>query len=142
MAKEAEKQTDETDVGTHPVQVSAGKGRRALSQVRRELNEDELASPGARRLLLDALDAMENECESLRSIRADYHRVDREAAVLKEQLKVHIAADIVFGTGLAVGFGLIGVVPQIWDKKPYGAIVLILAIILIIGGVVAKAIRK
>jgi len=142
MPDELDKPTDETDIGTHPVSVSPTKGRRAFSHVRRELSEEEMASPGARRLLLDALDGLEREYAELRSVRDQFHRADRDAAILREQLKVQIAADVVYGTGLAIGFGLIGIVPEIWDRKPYGMVVLFLAIILILGGIVAKVIRK
>lgn len=142
MAEEGAKTSAETDTGATPVELPVQKGRRAFHNVRRELHEEELAASGARRLLLDSLDAAERELEDLRKVRDDFHKVDKEAAVLREKRKVDVAAEIAYGICLSSGFGLIGVVTNIWDKPLYGGIVLAISIVLIVGGIVVKVGRR
>jgi hypothetical protein len=142
MPTEQEKQEQETDTGGQTIAVSTIKpGRRAFSHVRRELSEEEMSSPGARRLLLDNVDRLEDEVMTLRACREDFHRVDKRAAVLEEKLKDNIAVDVMYGVAIAAGFGLIGIVSNIWDK-PYATTILCVALILVVGGIAVKVIKR
>ncbi len=143
MSNDQEKREQEIDSGAHPVNVPAIKqGRRALGNVRRELSEKELSSPGARRLLLDNVDRLEDEVATLRQVEENFHDVDKRAAILEEKLKASVAVDVMFGVALSVGFGLIGIVSNIWDKKPYNIIIVILASVLIVGGIAVKVLKR
>ena len=49
--------------------LGKGKGRQALSKVRRELSEEESSSPAVQRMLLDDLERLETEASELRESR-------------------------------------------------------------------------
>jgi hypothetical protein len=92
--------------------------------------------------LLDLNDRLEDEVLSARHFQNDFHRVDKEAAILTEKLKLKIATDVMSGVCLSSGFGLIGLVKSIWQTQPSAAIILGLAILLIAGGILVKVIKK
>lgn len=143
MPNDPEKEEQEVEAGSHPVAVSETKGgRRAFNNVRRELSEEELAAPAAHRLLLDMIDRLEDELRAMRHFPDDFHRVDKEAAVLKEKLQVKIATEVMSSVCLSVGFGLIGIVKNLWVQQPYAWIILVLAIILVLGGIAVKVIKR
>src|SRR4051812_2926690 len=65
-------------------------GRRlALQGLRRELSEEDLKSPGAHKMLLDALESSDAQAETLRGYEVQFHVADKRAAVLEEKLKTH-----------------------------------------------------
>lgn len=141
MAEE-QKADGEREAGSTPVKVPDRKVHRAYSKVRRELSEDELATPGAQRLLLDELDRLQRQVDELSAYRGQFHEADKRAAVLKQKLEVAVAGEIISGICLTVGAALVGIAPALWDKKPYGVIVVAAGIVLLVGGVLAKVIRK
>lgn len=63
------------------------KGRQALSNVRRELSEEELSSPAVQRMLLDELDRLETEAGELKEFKDRFYSADKDAAVLGERLR-------------------------------------------------------
>ena len=88
------------------------------------------------------IEQSEQKVTSLEVLRVDFHRVDKEKAVLESQLKSEISSEVIFGVCLTVGSLLIGYSPSVWGKPPEGFLLLAFGIILIIGGVAARIIRK
>jgi hypothetical protein len=118
-------------------------GRRlAFKEVRRELTNEDLASPGAQKLLLDALERADAECETLRSYVSQFHEADKRAAVLAEKLKPQKALDVAFGVGTGLGGAVVGLAPVFWDAHlALGIAALIVGSLLVIGGIVTRSVK-
>jgi len=134
-----EQQPEETGAIVTPVAVT--KTRRALSGLKRELTDAELAEPGTQKMILEELERLSDENSRLSSFQDDYHRVDKNLAVVKEKQKRNIAAEIVSGSCIAVGAAALGYAPAVWASPPSGAITLVFGAVLTIGGIIAKAIK-
>ena len=81
--------TEPTDVAQRPSLSS-----KPLRKISRELTEDELAAPGAQKLLIGELDRMEKEIEVLADYREQFHQADKARAVLSERLKKSTAKEM------------------------------------------------
>ena len=92
------------------------KGRQALSNVRRELSEEEISSPAVQRMLLDELDRLETEAGELREFKDRFYSADKDAAVLRERLRASVARD----SGLAIGAAMLGLVPSLGHSSRSG----------------------
>ncbi|WP_136256499.1 hypothetical protein [Metallibacterium scheffleri] len=121
--------------------VPATKTRRALSGLKRELTDEELAAPGTQKMILEELERLSDENSRLSSFKDDYHRADKNLAVVEEKQKRNIAAEIVSGSCLAVGAAALGYAPAVWASPPSGVIALVFGAVLIICGIIAKAIK-
>ena len=110
------------------------KGRQALSNVRRELSEEEISSPAVQRMLLDELDRLETEAGELREFKDRFYSADKDAAVLRERLRASVARD----SGLAIGAAMLGLVPSLWAFQPIGWVMTTLGVSLVVFAVVAK----
>ena len=131
---------EDTDEG---LPISYSKGRRAFSKLRRELSDEELASPAVQRLLLDEIERLEKENNIMSGYQDSYYEADKSSAVLKEKLKTNIAHDIIFGVCLCVGAVLIGFAPSLWaPDKPHGWNVVAIGSVLIIGGIASKVVKR
>jgi hypothetical protein len=138
---EAERLEKEEETGAHPVEVPPSKGRPALSKVRRELTDKELTSAGVIRMLVAEGDRLEKEVDELRRYRDRYYEAEKQRAILAQRLKVSVAADVVFGVCLTVGAALVSIAPAVWANKPYGWLLLVLGLVLMGGGIVAKVVN-
>ena len=118
------------------------KARSALAKLRRDLSEDEITSPGALKLLLDKMDALEISVSELSDYRDKFYDSDKKAAVLETILKKDSASEYLYGFSLTIGAVFIGLSPSVWDKQPYGVLSVVLGISLIIGAVIFKAKNK
>ena len=119
------------------------KGRKAFSKLRRELSDEELKSPAVQRLLIDDIERLEKENGKLSHFQDIYHDADKQAAILKEKLKTHIAVEIIFGVCLTIGAALIGFSPSLWDpSKPHGWASIALGVVLIVGGIASKVVKR
>ena len=134
-----EPQPDETGAVAAP--APAPKSRRALSGLKRELTDEELSSTGTQKMLLEELERLNEDNSVMKGYRDDFYRVDRDRAVLREQQKRNIAAEIVSGCCLAIGAAAIGYAPTVWKAEPTGWILLAFGGVLTLGGVIAKAIK-
>ena len=139
---------DEEDLLVEPdndsgiVTIPVIKGRQSFRQVRRELTEEELTSPAAQRLILDDLDRLEEDNNTLEKFRGKYHEVDKKSSILEEKLKRHNALDILSSAALVAGSLSIGYAPKVWDAETAtGPVFLVIGIILIAGGIWSKAVR-
>src|SRR5258708_6140348 len=61
--------------------------RQVFRDIRRQLEEGDLASKGVQKLLLNELETSEGDCEALRAYVERFHEADKRAAVLDERLK-------------------------------------------------------
>lgn len=119
------------------------KGRKAFSKLRRELSDEELMSPAVQRLLIDDIERLEKENGKLSLFQDSFHEADKKSEVLNEKLKTHIAVEITFGVCLSIGAALIGLAPSLWDPaKPYGWASIALGVVLIIGGIASKVVKR
>lgn len=110
------------------------KARKALSNVRRELSEEELKSPAVQRMLLDELERLETEVGDLRVFKDSFYSADKDAAVLRERLRASVARD----SGLAIGAAILGLAPSLWSSQPIGGIVVALGVALVVFALLAK----
>lgn len=118
------------------------RGRQSLASARRELSEKELASPAVIKLLLDDIDRLEDENTALSDYRSKYHDTDRKLAVLEQKNKQSKAHEVIAVACQIVGAAALGYVPAAWSTQPTGAICLIFGVLLVGGGLVAKAVKS
>lgn len=116
--------------------------RQAFRDIRRQLQEAELASPGVQKLLLEDLERAESECDVLQGYVERYHQADKRAAVLEERLRTHTAVEILFGVGISVGSAIIGFVPSLWDASAKGPVALALGVLLVGGASIARIVKR
>lgn len=97
-----------------------------LSRVNRVLTEEDLKSPGVRKMLLGQLDEYEQCKSELNEVRKDFHCKDKECAVLIEKVKGLTKFDWLYSTLLTFSSILIGFYASQPDK---GVVLLIIGII-------------
>lgn len=135
-------ETAPEDVGDG-IAIPQSKGRKAFSKLRRELSDEELSSPAVQRLLIDDIERLEKENGKLIDYQDLFHEADKTSAILKEKLKTNIAQDIIFGVCLTIGAAIIGLAPSLWaPDKPHSSIAIATGIILIIGGIASKVVKR
>lgn len=110
------------------------------ANVKRELSEEELASPVVQKLLLNDNYRMEEEIKRLKEVETLYHTKDKEAAILEEKLKKATGTEVLYTACETVGSLLAGISALYWDNK--GWIVLIIGVGLVIGGIIFKYVVK
>jgi len=142
-APEPDQGAGETQPAAPPAEPTPPSGRRqALRDLRRQLSDDELTSPGVQKLLLDALEQADAKCEELAGYLARFHEADKRAAVLEEKLRTQTALEIAFGVGTGLGGAIVGLAPVFWNQQPQGYIVLVVGCLLIVGSVIARAVKR
>ncbi|MFY7867161.1 hypothetical protein [Roseateles sp.] len=128
-------------VTVEPTKPANGQ-RRALSALRRELDDKEFSSPAVQRLLVDEIERLEAEVRELVSFRERYFQSERRAAVLEQKGKDNNAFEILSLTCITVGGAAIGYAPNVWTVGASGWVALGLGGLLVVGGVVAKAVKS
>ena len=118
------------------------KGRRSLSNVRRELSEDELKSPAVQRMLIDEIERLERENLDLCDYRDKYYESDKRVSILDEKNKERLSGQVVFGVCLTVGAALLGFAPSLWTSQPGGWLSIIFGLVLIVGGIASKVVKR
>ncbi len=135
----SELQPDEA--GAKPVPVPPPKARKALAQLKRELSDEELATPGVQKMLVEELERVEEENLDLRGFQQKFYEQATQVAVLREKLKSWTCSEIISTACIAVGAAALVYVPEAWKTQPNGWISLIFGALLTIAGIVAKAVR-
>ena len=100
--------------------LSHSKGRRAFTNLRRELSDEELSSPAVQRMLIDEIERIEQDNMKLRGLQDAYYRAERNSAILEEKLKNNLGQEVIFGVCLTVGAALISLSPFLWEPEPQG----------------------
>lgn len=100
-----------------------------LSRVNRVLTEEDLKSAGVRKMLLGQLDEYDQCKCDLVEVRNDFHRKDKECAVLTEKIKGIITFDWLYSALLTFGSILIGFYASQPDK---GTILLWIGIVSVV----------
>lgn len=115
--------------------------RKSFGNLRRELTDDELQHSGTQKMLLDDLDRLENELLNARGFMEDFHKADKEVAVLKEKQRSHVAFEIIATGTTVVGSIFAGAsFTTLTETDPqYGY--LIAGLVLVLVGLIAKAIK-
>jgi len=138
------------EAGARPVDATASvgskKGRKALSQARRVLTEEELSTPGAQKMLLDELDRLEEENGELIQIRGRFYETDKNWAVLAQKLeqgqKDDLSTDLIFTGGMTIGGVVLGLLPSLAPLgKPSIWAGAALGVVLIGIGIAAKIVK-
>jgi hypothetical protein len=126
------------------VAVVPSSGRRqAFKDIRRQLAEADLSSPGVQKMLLEELQLAEDKCEILEAYIERFHEADKRAAVLSEKLTAQKAFEILFDVSFGAGCAIIGLAPFFWaEKGATGPLTLAVGIILAIGATAARVIRR
>ena len=129
---------------TNDVVPSSGK-RRSLRYLTRELSEEELSNPDSKtiiKLLIEAVERADDECENYKHYADDFHIADKKSEVLSQKLKSFHAVDIFYSIGLCLGGTAIGMFSSFWEsngsKGNLGLAMLGFGIILIIASIIAK----
>lgn len=136
-ATEAPAATVPTAKGQPGTALPSGR-RQAFRDVRRQLTDDDLQSPGVHKLILDELERAETECDQYRAYLERYHEADRKAAVLEEKLRPSRAVDVLFGVGVGVGSAIMGLAPTFWMVQPLGQLCLAVGAVLVVGATIGK----
>jgi hypothetical protein len=128
---------------TQPAATLPPSGRRpAFREIKRQLSEEDLSSPGVQKLLLDDLERAETECEILQGYIERYHEADKRSAVFEERIRSVTAIDIMFGVGVGLGGTIMGLSPTFWADQPKGLIVLIIGGLLVVGASIARVVKR
>jgi hypothetical protein len=122
--------------------VPASGKRQAFRDVRRQLQDTELGSPGVQKLLLDDLDRAEGECENLRGYVDRFYSADKRAAIFEERARGQTAFEILFTVGIGVGSAVLGLAPYFWDATARGPLTLFVGFSLILGATAARIVKK
>ncbi len=118
------------------------KGRRAFTNVRRELSDEELSSPAVQRMLIDDIERLEKENFDLLEYQEKFHEADKKAAILEEKLKASVTQEIAFGVCLTLGAASLAYAPSVWTNQPTGWIAIAFGAFLIIGGIASKVVKR
>lgn len=112
-----------------------------FSNLRPDLSEDELASPGVQRLLHYEVLKLERGHAEMKSLREKYHEADKERAVLQSKVRQTKASDINFAICLTAGGASIGLAPTFWGG-PAGWPAIGIGLLLWCGGCAARLVEK
>jgi hypothetical protein len=129
------------DTGASPSLTPENKTGRALSRLKRELTDEELASPGALKMILEEIERQREENIALQSYRDKFYESDKQRAVMGEKIKSRLSVEIISTACLAIGAAAIGYAPAVWKAQPSGWIALAFGGVLMIAGIVSKAIK-
>jgi hypothetical protein len=142
-SSEAQKKGDVTP------QISSGQSatvvssrRQAFRDIRRQLSDDDLASPGVQKLLLDDLEQAEEQCEIFSAYIERFHEADKRAAILEERVRTQTALEVAFGVGVGLGCAILGLAPLFWTDQPKGWLAIGIGALLTIGASIARVVKR
>jgi hypothetical protein len=137
-----EQPDQEPEVKPEVTPTAVVKGRQSFSRVRRELSDEELASPAVQRLLIDEIERLERDCSEFRDYRDRYHTADTKAQILEVRLKKSLAGEIIFGVCFSLAGAAFGYAPAVWNQPPTGEIAVSFGLILTVTGIVARIVQR
>jgi hypothetical protein len=123
--------------------VPASGRRAAFRDVRRQLSDSELCSPGVQKLLLDILEEAERDRDQLAPYAERYHEADKRAAILLEKLQTSNAIEVFFGVGVGLGGTIIGLAPTFYTvKTEYGVITAVVGLAVTVGSTIGRLAKR
>lgn len=131
----------ESEVSVPAVVPAQPKTRQSWSQLKRDLTDEELASSAAVKMLLDEVERLDRENAELSGYRERFHEADKTSAVLREQQKTNLSADIVFTGAITLGGVLLGLLQSVSNPTTFREL-LGLGVLMIVVGIAAKFIRR
>lgn len=114
--------------------------RSPYSRIRREISEEDLASPAVQKILLGEVDKLQSQVCELELIESRFHVTDKKAAVLEEKLKAVNSHEVLYSLCLTIGSAVIGASSIIWNSG-YGWIAIAIGSILVVGGIVSRGMK-
>lgn len=128
------------------ISPDTNKRRNAFSNLKRELTDEDLKSPGTLRLILRDLDNYE-ECKSqLDKYKSMFHEKDKDNAVLETKLGASNGFDILYSVMLSLGSALMGMVPSIQNKDGnvyYMSVVVgAIGLVVLLSGILTRLFKK
>jgi VIT1/CCC1 family predicted Fe2+/Mn2+ transporter len=111
----------------------------ALQNLRRQLTDEELATPGVQKLLLDMVEVAETEKESIKEYVQKYNEADKKASILAEKLNKDRKIDVFFGVGIGLGGVIIGLSPYFFSLSSLaGTLCCIIGALMMIGSTLGR----
>ena len=144
MSSDSQSPTDEA--GSVPLAVDANSGipkaaRGFLKTATRDLSEEELASPAARRFLIAEIERLDKDCDDLRQLRIDHGALREKYARLDEKAKRVRWVEILSTAALSAGSVGIGAAPSfviVNEVATVGWIILACSLLLAIAGIASR----
>ena len=130
----------DSGAGKEQVSVPSSIPYDPYANVPRLLSEDEMKSSAVQKLLLNENARMSREIETFHDMEKRFHERDKEAAIFEEKLKRSTGADILYTFCETIGSALVGVSTFFWDN--HGWILLAMGVVLIIGGILFKFVKR
>ena len=138
-AKNIELSIDES--GAVPITGHDPKTRKTLSRIKIELSDEELASSGVQKMLVEELGRCQDAISTMEVFREKYHKADKDLALALEKNKHNISIEIISGSCLAAGAAAFGYAPSLTSLPIAGWIAVAFGLLLTAAGVLAKAIQ-
>ncbi|HEY9080016.1 hypothetical protein [Magnetovibrio sp.] len=142
-----EEQTEAPEeIGSEPFLESSGaKPKKSYTKAHADLEAEQLATVTGVQLLLDRVEDLEHQVETLSSFRDSFHASDKKAAILESEIKALSSNEILYGATLSIGALALGAVPGIsaipavpaWVSWTFGVV----GTALIIGAVISKIVK-
>lgn len=131
---------DEEPKNVQPTnQQDIGIKKGAYTKLKRDLDEEEMTSKGALKLILNDLDRLEREVAELSKFRDDYHDINVKYNVNTEQLKSVNSREVFQSIVLTIGGAILGITPSVWSLNNIISVFLALvSIVLLIGVLIVK----
>ena len=111
-----------------------------FSGIRREISEEDLASPAVQRILLSELDKLQSKVDALEIIESKFYNSDKKAAVLEEKLNAVNSKEVMYSLCLSIGSAVIGFSSLIWDTG-YGWFPVAFGSALLVGAIISRVFK-
>lgn len=131
---------DEEPINVQPTNLKdTGIKKGAYTKLKRDLDEEEITSKGALKLILNDLDRLEREVTELSKFREDYHVINVKYNIKIEQLKSVNSREVFQSIVLTIGGAILGITPSVWSLSKIICIFLALvSLVLLIGVLILK----
>jgi hypothetical protein len=146
MAPKTASATDESGsvpIAAEEVEATAAKepARAFLQSARRNLSDDELATPAARRFLIADIERLDELCTELKEFERQYNDQRVVIATLTEASKSSRWNELLSFVCLSIGSGGLGAAPSylaLKDGTAIGLMVVIFSLVLVITGIASR----
>jgi hypothetical protein len=121
---------------------SAGR-RPSFRDLHRQLTDEEMKQSGVQKLLIEDIERMEADCDTLQDYVEKYYVADKQVGILTEKLRTETALDIITSVGWLAGGALMSLSYSLWSITTFkGVVVFVAGFVLAAGSYMAKWIRR